>query len=132
MAEQEVTLNPGSGGAQVRTVLSPGNNNQQVVTGADSSGNLLDGSGRIQGTIRPPVAGTGGGTVNSVGAGRVITVHAYANGADGTVTFTGGTLDGVVVTLRNGTGFDWTPGTEQTCLTHMVFSGSLDYFVEMV
>lgn len=133
MAEAEVTLNPGSGGALVRTqqVLEGGNNvHQQVVTGADASGNLLDGSGRIQGAAHVPVTGTGGGTANAAGSGRVVNVWAFANGADGTITFHGGTLDTVVVTVRSGTSFAWTPGTEQTATTSAVFSGSLDFLIE--
>lgn len=133
MAESDVILNPGSGGAAVRTWAVQENGKQvqqQVVTLADAEANLLDGSGRVQGAATAPSSGTGGGTVPSAATGRVMTLRAFAVGSDGTVTFTGGTLNGLVVTVRSGSGFDWTPATEQTCLTEIVFGPSLDYFVE--
>ena len=96
----------------------------------DAKGNVLDGSGRVQTGVVPPSVITGGGTAVAAGTGRVMALHAYANGSDGTVTFHGGTLDGLVVTVRSGLTFDWTPASEQTALTSVVFSGSLDGLVE--
>ena len=131
-----VILNPGSGGAVMWTRTysgiagEAGSVEAEIVNTVDGSGNVLDGSGRVQGAATAPASGTGGGTVASAATGRIMTLRAFANGSDGTITFTGGTTDGLVVTVRSGAGFDWTPATEQTCLTHVVFSSSLDFFVE--
>lgn len=131
-----VVLNPGAGGASmwVRSyqgvIGETGSVVAEVVNTVDGSGNVLDGSGRVQGAAVAPSSGVGGGTVLSAATGRVMTLRCYAVGADGTVAFHGGSLDGVTLTVRAGSGFDWTPATEQTCSTDIVFSASLDYFVE--
>lgn len=100
----------------------------------DNRGNPLDGTGRLQ---TPPLVPSSGasGSLSTVSppsplAIRVMTVRAFGNGGDGTITFTGGSLNGLIITVRNGTGFDWTPATEQTCATSVAFSAALDYFIE--
>ena len=79
--------------------------------------------------------GTGAATITFVGANRLINLHVYANGSDVAVTFTyvpgfqppGGI--GLTFNVRNGTGFDWTPGSTQR-FTQIQIGQNGDYFIE--
>lgn len=68
-------------------------------------------------------------SVNALGAGRLVSLHCDPGGSAGTVTFTGGSLNGVVVTLSTGKAFDWSPGTVQDCKS-ITFSVPMDWLVE--
>lgn len=93
MAEGFIQLPPDSTGKKARTeefTVGANDVHMPVEVAADPAGNLLDGSGRVQGVAHPPAAGTAGGSVTASGGGRVMNVWAYANGADGTVTYQAG------------------------------------------
>lgn len=130
-----IILNKGSGGQVIRvrtiTGLSDSPVDQEVVTAADASGNLLDGSGRIQVAFAPSFITNGGtATVPSGAAGRVIALQVVNPGASPlTFTWTGGAADGSTVTVRAGAVMNWTPGTEQTA-TSLTFDAGLDAVVE--
>lgn len=72
-------------------------------------------------------SGTGGGTVTVAAGRRVCGITALAVGADGTITINGGN----VITVRAGSTFSYNPNGNLVAPT-IVFSGSLDYFVEGV
>lgn len=72
-------------------------------------------------------SGTGGGTVAVAAGRRVCGITALAVGSDGTITINGGS----VITVRAGNTFSYNPNGNLIAPT-IVFSASLDYFIEGV